>query len=266
MKSKGSFAIVILVVSLAVLACRSSTPTEAVPQVQVNTSAAPGVETATAAPTAIPVSSPSPTAASLQLEIVQSQVWTDYQGNARANVLLRNPYDFPVAPSSGAGATLRNSAGELMRIGEFYFLDGISGGGGFLLPEETIAANVCFTCEAALLTEEWASVKFGTSVTDATGMWDYSTAVEASGVNVSFDGDSPIFDVSGTVKNNSDSALDRISVRVFVFDQEGKLVGAAESSAWEVGPGATASFNGYGIGETPEGPVKYEATALGVTY
>jgi hypothetical protein len=46
------------------------------------------------------------------------------------------------------------------------------------------------------------------------------------------------------------------------FDQEGNLVGAAEASAWDV----AASFNGYGIGQRPEGPIEYEVTALGVKY
>ena len=266
MKNARTLVIVILVMSLAMLACGSSTPTEAATQVQANTTAEPSVETATATRTAFPTSSPAPTIAQLQLEVVQSQTRTDYQGNARTNVLFRNPYDFPVALGFNPRATLVNSAGEFMRDGGLYFLDGISGGTGFILPGETIAANACFTCEEALLTEAWASVKFVTRIEDATGKWNYSTDVEASGVNVSFDGDSPIFDVSGTVKNNSGSALDRISVRVIVLDQGGNLVGAAEVSAYDVAAGATVSFNGYGIGQTPDGPVTYEVTALGVTY
>jgi hypothetical protein len=103
-------------------------------------------------------------------------------------------------------------------------------------------------------------------IQDATGKWDYSTQVEASLVNVSFDGDSPIFDVSGTAKNNTNLLLDRISVRIFVYDQEGVLVGAAEASAWDVVPGATVNFDGYGIGEAPDGPFTYEVTVLGVKY
>jgi hypothetical protein len=39
-------------------------------------------------------------------------------------------------------------------------LDGISGGNGFLLPGETVAADVCFTCELAPLTEAWGSVQY----------------------------------------------------------------------------------------------------------
>lgn len=265
MKNARIFTIVMLVMSLAILACGSSTVTETAPQVETNTSVEPVIETATVLSTKISVASPSPTTAPLQLEVVQSQTWTDYQGNARVNVLFRNPYDFPVA-ASGGNATLKNSAGELIRSGDLYFLDGISGGNGFILPGETIAANACFTCEAALLTEEWASVNFGTTLVDATDRWVYFTEVEASGVKVSFNGDSPIFDVSGTVKNNSGSALQRISVRIFVFDQEGKLVGAAEASAWDVGAGASVSFNGYGIGQTPVGTITFEVTALGVNY
>jgi len=60
--------------------------------------------------------------------------------------------------------------------------------------------------------------------------------------------------------------LNRISVRIFVFDQAGNLVGAAEASAWDVAPGATVNFDGYGIGQAPDGPVEYEVTALGVKY
>lgn len=266
MNNARRIAIVLLIMSIVQFACGSSAPTEVPSQVEVNPSVEPSAETGTATRTAVPTIIPSPTTARLQLEIAQSQVWTDYQGNARVNVLFRNPYDFPVALGFNPSATLVNSAGEFMRDGGLYFLDGISGGTGFILPGETIAANACFTCEEALLTEAWASVKFVTRIEDATGKWNYSTDVEASSVSVSFDGDSPIFDVTGTVKNNSGSALDRISVRVFVFDQDGNLVGAAEASAWDVGAGATVNFDGYGIGQTPDGPVEYEVTALGVTY
>jgi hypothetical protein len=90
--------------------------------------------------------------------------------------------------------------------------------------------------------------------------------VEATIGGVSFEGDSPIFWINGIVKNNSDSALNRISARVIMFDQEGNLVGSAEASAWDVGSGASANFNGYGIGQAPSAPVKYEVTALGVKY
>jgi hypothetical protein len=274
MKKKTSLAIGILIVSLAVLACSSSAPTQAVPPIQADTPAAPGVETATAAatprptptPTAIPVASPEPTTAPPQLEIVQSQAWADRDGNVRANVLVHNPFDYPVGFRANSHANVMDGAGKSLRDQELYFLDGISGGAGFILPGEQIAATVCFTCETAPLTGEWHSVEFKFLVKDASGSWDYFTDVEASIGNVSFSGDSPIFDVSGTVKNNSASALDRISVRVFVFDQAGKLVGAAEASAWDVAPGATVNFDSYGIGQAPEGPIHYEVNALGVKY
>lgn len=294
MKNTRTFAMVPLLLSL-LLACNSLTPTEVTPAAEVNTgvetaaataiavaeiatatptpiaetatpTATPTVEPATATPTAIPTSSPRPTVARLQLEIVQSQLWADRDGNVRVNVLLLNPYDFPVRPSSRARASLFNSAGEFMRDQEFYFLDGISGGGGFILPGETIAAHACFTCESAPLTEAWATVEFAFNIEEAINEWDYFTEVEASAGSVSFDGDSPIFNVSGTVTNNSDSALDRISVRVFLYDQAGNLVGAAEASAWDVGPGAAVPFDSYGIGQAPDGSFDYEVTALGVNY
>jgi hypothetical protein len=153
-----------------------------------------------------------------------------------------------------------------MRQADLLFLDGITSGIGFLLPGETVAANGCFTCEENLLTEEWASVQFFTSIEDATSHLNYSTEVEANIPSVSFSGNSPIFDINGTVKNNGASALSRVSARVVVFDQDGKLVGAGEASADDVGPGATVSVRGYGIGLAPAGPIHYEVTALGVTY
>ncbi|MEW6406496.1 MAG: FxLYD domain-containing protein [Chloroflexota bacterium] len=116
------------------------------------------------------------------------------------------------------------------------------------------------------MTEAWDSVQFDFDLEDATNSLKYSTEVEASVGSVSFDGDSPIFDVTGTVKNNGASTLSRISARIFVYDQSGNLVGAAEASAWDVAAGATASFNGYGLGQRPDGPVKYEVTVLGVKY
>jgi hypothetical protein len=235
MKSRGGFAMMILVISLAVLACGASAPAEAVAQVQLNTMT-PSPEAATATPPAVPTEillpSPSPTTAQLRLEIVKSQAWADRDGNVRVNFLLRNPYDFPIAPEFGASANLVNSAGQSVRAQELYFLDGISGGSGFILPGETIAANACFTCEKTPLTEEWSSVEIASGIEDATGIWNYSTDVGVKVGDVSFDSDSSIFWVKGKVKNNSDKTLSRISARVFVYDEEGNLVGAAEASAW----------------------------------
>jgi hypothetical protein len=283
-KHTRRFAIVLLVVSFAQVACASLTPAATVPPAAatavVEPSAAPNgaptetitdptaeataetLATATARPTAVP----QPTVAPLRLEVVQSQIWTDRQGNVRVNFLLRNPYDFPVAPGSGARAVLRTSAGDLVRDKELYFLDGISGGGGFFLPGETIAANACFTCEAAPLSAEWSTVELLSSVNEPTDIWEYVTEVEVKDVVVSFDGDSPLFDIDGTVTNNSATAVQRISVRVNVFDEAGKLVGAAEASAWDVPAGATVNFGSYGIGQTPAGPFEYEVSALGVNY
>jgi hypothetical protein len=274
-----------LLLSAAVLACSvlapagAATPPAATPTALA--SQAPSAEPVTATLAASPVDSPVPstatrqpteaatptaTAAPLQLEIVQSQAWTDDLGLVRVNVLLRNPYDFPVAPAAASGVSVLNAAGKHIRSSDLYFFDGISGGAGFLLPGETVAANACFTCETSPLPEQWASVEFVTTVVDATDEWHYSTEVEPTLGPVDFDAGSPIFWASGKVKNNTEAALSRISVRVFVFDEAGKLVGAAEASAWEVGPGAVADFKGYGFGQAPSGPVTYQVTALGVTY
>lgn len=198
MHSARRFAILLLPLAFAGLACGALTPAGSTPPVEstkgaaptptqigqaVEPSAEPNVEPsaapaeATPAPTAVPTASPVPTEAPLALEIVQTQTWTDNLGNARINVLLHNPYDFPVAPINQARAVLRDSAGKLMREGGLYFLDGISGGGGYLLPGETIAANACFTCEEAVMTEPWAAVEVFAPIQDATGEWTTSTEV-----------------------------------------------------------------------------------------
>lgn len=268
MKSLMTLIVGWVIISLLVSGCGAPPPTgtEIVPSVEATATLPSSTETPAPASTDIPIPSPSPTNSHFQLEIVQSQAWTDRDGNVRVNVLMRNPYDFPVNPVYRPRADVLNGAGGFIRDKTLYYLDGISGGAGFLLPGETVAAMACFTCETTPLPEPWSSVQFSTAAEDATDKWKYSTDVEATIGSVSFSGDSPLFDVRGTVKNNSDSVLSRISARVFVYDGEGNLVGAAEASAWDVAPGATASFSGVGIGQSPAGPVTYEITALGVSY
>jgi len=143
MKKVFIFAIVVVFMSVMISACGSLAPAISSPQVETGTSTGPGLGTATApaTATAIPAASPTPTTGLLPLEIVQSQVWTDRDGNLRANVLLRNPNDFPVAPLSMEGANLLDGTGQLVRSTKLYYLDGISGGNGFFLPGETITAN-----------------------------------------------------------------------------------------------------------------------------
>ena len=287
MKTTRRLAGVLLFTSLVQMACAMLSGTEAPPPAPTEVgatqagatapadpSAAPSVEpseaasaaTATSLATAVPVATREPTAAPLRLEVVQTQLWIDRNENVRVNALLRNPYDFPIAPGSGARADLMDGAGEVIQDAELYFLDGISGGGGFILPGETIAAHACFNCEQAPITEAWEAVEIVSSVKDATNIWNYFTEVEPTLGDVTFEADSPLFWINGTVKNNSGEALARISVRVIVLDEAGKLVGAAEASAWDVPEGAEVPFDSYGIGETQAGPVTYEVTALGVNY
>jgi hypothetical protein len=276
MKNVFRFALVLLLMSVTVSACGVSAPTMVTPQAGAGAITEPGVETATLPPTLIPTSLPTsttipvfvptPTNAQLKLEIVQSQAWTDRDGNVRVNVLVRNPYDFPIEPQWGVLANLLNNAGRIMRTENLYFLDGISGGNGFLLPGATIAADACFTCEKAPLTEAWASVEFDSTVINFTPDYVYSTEVEATVSNVSFNGDNPIFSVTGTVKNKSNKVITYIYACISVFDQKGNLVGTAQGYASKVGPGASANFIGTGIGQAPTGPVKSTVTALGVNY
>jgi hypothetical protein len=237
-------------------------PTPEAPTAPVATSAQPTAEVPT--PTASP--SAQPTLEKLALEIVESQTWTDDHGNARANVVFHNPYDFAVRVNSGSSASLVDSAGKSVESGEFYFLDGVGGGTGAFQADETIAANVCFTCEEALLDEPWADAVFRTSIKPATDPWTYSTDVAATGVKVEYEAGSAIFWVTGKVSNDSSSTLDRISVRILAY-VDGTLVGAAEVSAYDVAPGAKTDLSGYGIGENPPGgTADYVISALGVSY
>ncbi len=56
----------------------------------------------------------------------------------------------------------------------------------------------------------------------------------------------------------------RSTVRVFIHDEAGRLVGAGEVFVWHVGPGAIVALNSHGIGKAPDGPVEDEVTGQGV--
>lgn len=266
MKHSYRLIVVFFCVSLATLACGSSTPTETVQQPDTATNTQIVVETPTLIPTEIPIASATPTISRLQLEVVQYQSWVDKFGNLRVNVLFRNTNDYPVQPSRNGNVSVFDKDGRLLRNKSLYFLDGISGGLGFLLPGETVAANGCFTCEELPLKGEPDSFNFEVLVEDATNSVNYFTDVEATIGNVSFEADSPLFFFSGTVKNNTDQILQNIAARLVVFDPQGNLVGVGTASAYDIGPGGSGSFDGTGFGSPPDGPVKYEVSALGVNY
>ena len=290
MRSARMMGLVLFCAALGVLACGGLTPggaaTAAPPTTESTLVGTPAPTTAAATdapatvaePTAAPATptekatlpplfTPEPTKAPLALEIVQTQIWLDADhGNARANVLFRNPYDFPVSLKYDGQAALYNAAGTLLRQGRLYFLDGISGGGGYLQPGETVAANVCFTCEEQVLGEPWDSMKITAGITNAAGRWNIVTDVTPTLASLEFDPTGAIFWISGTVKNNTAEPVQRISVRVIVYDPDGKLIGAAEGAAYDVPAGGTGSFNSYGLGEAPAGDYTTEVSALGVNY
>jgi hypothetical protein len=258
---KTAYRSIIVLLLLGVASCAPSISTQA-PEVEQEAQAEPSAATATLRPTL----APTPTTEKLQLEVVNSIVWVDKYGQIRGSVMVRNPYDFPVEVTANS-LDLYNAAGDFVRGEDLYFLDGISGGGGFLLPGETVAAGGCFSpCDGPPSDLEWASYEFAFSIREATNNWTVSTDVEASVSSIEIDGDSPLFWVYGTVTNNSDEALQRVSARVFVYDQEGNFVGAAEVSAYDVPAGATVSVDGYGIGSVIGLSVDYEVSAAGVNY
>lgn len=267
MKNSYRLIVVLFCVALATLACGSSTPTETSQQPDSPTNTPNVLETPTLVPTELSAVSPTPTVSRLQLELVQYQAWTDKFGNHRVNVLFRNTNDYPVQPSRQGNVSVFDKDGKLLRNHSLYFLDGITGGLGFLLPGETIAANACFTCEELPLKGEPAAYNFEVLVEDAANSVNYFTDVEATIDNVTFEeGNNPLFFFSGTVKNNTDQILQNIAGRLIVLDQQGNLVGVGTASAYDIGPGGSGSFDGVGFGPKPDGPVKYEISALGVNY
>lgn len=265
MKNSYRLTVVLFCTSLAILACGSSTPTETAQQPDAATNTPTALETSTVVPTEIPLI-PTATVSRLQLEVVQYQTWVDKYENLRVNVLFRNTNDYPVRLSRSGNVSVFDKDGKLLRNNSLYFLDGISGGLGFLLPGEIVAANGCFTCEELPLKGEPASYKFEVLVGDASASVNYYTDVEATIGSVTFEADSPLFFFSGTVKNNTDQVLQRIAGRIIVFDQQGTLVGVGEASAYDIGPGGSGSFDGVGFGQQADGPVTYEVSALGVNY
>lgn len=278
MRVVGLFSLAFFLVAGLTAGCGSALPGATSPQGLATPSVQPtalepsagATPAGSTVPTTRPTrSSPEPSPASLELEVVQSQIWADYQGNARANVLFSNPYDFPVQVKTGSHANLYNAAGDLLKSGHLYFLDGVSGGTGFITPGDTVAANSCFTCEQALLAEPWATITFVTYIQDATEQWDYSTDVEASAIDITYDEDSPIFWAEGKLTNTSGATLDRISIRILAF-VDGTLIGAAAIFEDSVGPGVTVDFSGYGLGENPPGDssanADYEISTIGVNF
>jgi hypothetical protein len=256
------FAYMLFSVVMVLGACASPAPTEApanAPQVEEGA-------TKTPRPTATRAATLTATPARLELEVVNSLVWADEFGQIRTSLMVHNPYDFPVELTA-TGANLINSAGEIVESDDLYFLDGVSGGTGFLLAGETVAADGCFSpCDGPPSALEWDSYSYTLVARESTNLWEFSTDVGATITSVDMTSDSNVFWVYGTVVNNSDILLERISVRVFVYDQAGSYIGAAEVSSWDVGAGASVSFSGYGIGQTPSGAVTYEVSALGVNY
>lgn len=265
------FSLIVLFTSSVLSACSSPafSPTETVDQNV--TPIVNATETISAAPTETEKPTATATPEQLQLEILQSHAWVDSDGNTRTDVLVRNPYDFPVEPDLFAGLDFFSSSGDfsvnlLNSSGEVAATSGLLfWGDWFIPPHEMAAAYACFEpCSDGVPLPEWETHEFQIQIFDASDRYEYTTDIKAN-VNISLSGGSPIFWIDGSVTNNSGTALDRISVRVFLFDQEGNYVGSGEGSAWDVGSGATANLEGaYGIWEVTGGPIDYQVAVLGI--
>lgn len=222
MESSRSLAIVFLLMSFPVFACSSLTPTEAVPQVEMNTSAAPTVEGT--APTAAPLT---PTPAVLDLEILEWSEWPyahpadPSNTDTHVEVLIRNPNDFPVRVDTGADELrFLNAAGEVVftNPSSFFYI----WQGSWMLPGETAALSACVCFQTSgMEKQEWESLELIAPLEVATDV-AYTLDVEVTlGEVINLN------EMETTLTNTSDQALESIPHRVLARDASGRYVGVA---------------------------------------
>ncbi len=264
MKNARKFAIVVFIVLLGLSACSPPEPTDAAPEAKTSAPAATDTEATTATSTSIPQSSPTETQtpAALELEILETHIWTDASGQFQADALVRNPYDFPVSESESY-ITFFDSIGQVLLF-DVYF-DILDGGFGQILPGEIVPAILCLWC-ANYVEPDWDSYEIEIYVTEATPL-TYSTDLEVVVDRfISMGGD--YFEMGAMVENTGDQTLSIIYVSVIVRDQDGNFVGTGESTIYPaegsagIGPGMTKYFL-VGVHASLIGEPVFEITAIG---
>lgn len=211
----------IAIVLLAALAACSSPPPAA-------TQAAPPTNTATPLPAATATEPPTPTftpsPVPFQLEVLEFHRWTDVNGNALVEALVRNPYDFAVQVFDPKVALL-NSAGEIVhRSSDVFFNVAADIGWGLILPDETVTANFC-ACAGYGITEvpEWESFQFVLDI-EETEHAAYTTDLDVTLGSFKYS-DRNSYYAQGTVTNTSGQPLRLAFVRVILRDANGAFIG-----------------------------------------
>lgn len=222
METPRKFAIALVPFILALVACSAPQPT---PPANPTATSAPAAETLSpAAPTESPSPALTPTPEGLQLEILEWYQWSPppaFEGDTPetyVEVLVRNPYDYPVKVFDPK-VRLLDRAGEIVqRSGDVFFNIAEDIGWGQILPGETV--SVRFYASA---TPEWETFEFAIDLEEARPV--AYTADLQIGMGNFIDGGNGSLYAQGTVSNTSDEDLRFIFVRAIVRDPAGRYVG-----------------------------------------
>lgn len=232
MKARN-FAIAFVILSFAVAGCSSpaSAPT------QITT---PPTQVAQAATPSTPATSePSPTATEVtpQLEVVEWYLWTElpeFEGDVPLTfieVLVRNPYDYPVNVYEPAVQFL--NAGEVvLRTRDIHLYLYADAGWNMILPGETVPGQIIAWPNRFISEKpEWDSFTISADIEEATPI-PYTTDLDITTGSFTYREDS-LYSVSvstlytnGTVTNTSGQPLKTILLRSIVRDASGHFVGS----------------------------------------
>lgn len=219
------FAIAFVVITIAIAGCGTLAPASTqitTPPTQVAESPAP---TNTSAP-----SEPSPTATETtpQLEVVEWYRWSPppaFEGdtpNTYVEVLVRNPYDYPVNVYEPAVQFL--NAGEVVlrtRDIDLYLFSDV--GWNMILPGETVPGRIC-ACLSGIVPEipDWDSFTISADLEEATPIpFTIDLDISTGAFTYREDG---AFSAQGTVTNTSGQPLKVILLRVIARNANGGYV------------------------------------------
>lgn len=225
MKNAHKFALVLFFSVLVLTACSPQTAT-------IQTSRPTAPSNTPAPPTAAAISEPSPTATdtSPQLEVVEWYRWSEpaaFEGdipNTYVEILIRNPYDFPVNVYEPAVQFL--NAGEVvMRTRDIDLYMYADAGWNMILPGETVPGRI-IAWPNRFVTEipEWDTFTITADLEEATQI-PYTTDLDISTGSFTY-GDNGFFSAKGIVTNTSGQPLKTILLRVIARNASGGFVGS----------------------------------------
>lgn len=299
MRAPRILVVVLALLVLSAAACSAPQSNASETGTETSTPAALATDTEAPSPTATPEPSPtatlvpSPTATLLpsptatpaisQLQIVEWAVYpyanlADPQNtDTRAEILVRNPNEFPVRVNlDEVELRLLNAAGEMVYTNPnptFYIWEG-----SWILGGETaaITACLCFETDGAAK-QEWESLELAAPLEVAPGL-AYTTDVNATlGEFFSLEeahlgGDQLGAEIE--LVNTSAQVLKSFEVRAIARDANGTYVGVAIYGSFgdrdssgnyvKIEPGASGGGIIVSMIDYVDGPLVYEVTAIGI--